>query len=184
MGERIPSSDSNRGASWRLRIQQDIWVAAHAGTTHGYDMGYDMGQHTGDHIDAPRGTPALSANALICVVDDDAAVRHALENLLRSAGFVPIGFESAESCLASPRRADFVFAILDIELSGMDGFDLQRHLQIGGALPLVFLSAHGDRLSQRRALEAGAIALLRKPVDVEHLLTLIARALAAPERPA
>lgn len=101
-------------------------------------------------------------DALICVVDDDAPVRHAIENLLESAGLTAVGFDSAEPCLTSPRRAHLAFAILDIQLGGMNGFDVQLQLQAGGPLPLVLLSAHGDQHAQRRALEAGAIALLRK----------------------
>ena len=125
----------------------------------------------------------ISPPALICVVDDDESVRHAMANLLKSAGYAAICFESAESCLASERRAEFAFAVLDVKLGGMSGFSLQERL--AGAehsIPLIFVSAHGDLAMEQRALDAGAIAFLRKPIDVDLLLEHIGRALAAHEK--
>jgi FixJ family two-component response regulator len=126
-----------------------------------------------------------SAHALICVVDDDESVRRAMDNLLKSAGYASISFDSGESCLASARRGEFALAVLDVKLGGMSGFALQQCLAAADKpLPLVFVSAHGDLAMERRALDAGAIAFLRKPIDVDLLLEHIARALAARENPA
>lgn len=132
---------------------------------------------------APRSNRGSSDDALICVVDNDQPVRSAVENLLESAGYTTIAFDSGEACLASPRRAEFAFAILDIELGGMHGFALQQPLTAGGTLlPLVLFSAYGDHAMARRAIDAGAIAFLRKPVDVDLLLAHISKALAAGAR--
>lgn len=128
-------------------------------------------------MDAPPSRNASPREGLICVVDDDEAVRRALDNLLASAGYASISFASAEACLASGRRDDFVFAVLDIALGGMDGFALQQRLCAGKPLPLVFLSAHDDAGTRRRAFDAGALALLRKPIDADRLFSHIAAAL-------
>lgn len=134
---------------------------------------------------ALSGTQAISSHALICVVDDDESVRRAMDNLLRSAGYASISFDSCESCLASERRGEFAFAVLDVKLGGMSGFSLQQRLAAADKpLPLVFVSAHGDLAMERRALDAGAIAFMRKPIDVDLLLEHIAGALAAREKPA
>jgi FixJ family two-component response regulator len=129
---------------------------------------------------APTSNQAISPHALICVVDDDESVRLAMANLLASAGYSPICFDSGEACLASARRAQFAFAVLDVKLGGMSGFSLQQRLAGSDQPPpLVFVSAHGDLAMEQRALDAGAIAFLRKPIDVDLLLEHIARALAA-----
>jgi FixJ family two-component response regulator len=134
---------------------------------------------------APSSSQAIPPHALICVVDDDESVRRAMDNLLKSAGYASISFDSCESCLGSTRRGEFAFAILDIKLGGMSGFSLQQRLAADDhPLPLVFVSAHGDLAMERRALDAGAIAFLRKPIDVDLLLEHIARALAPREKPA
>lgn len=134
---------------------------------------------------APSSSQAIPPHALICVVDDDESVRRAMDNLLKSAGYASISFDSCESCLASTRRGEFAFAILDIKLGGMSGFSLQQRLAADDhPLPLVFVSAHGDLATERRALDAGAIAFLRKPIDVDLLLEHIDRALAPREKPA
>jgi FixJ family two-component response regulator len=127
----------------------------------------------------------ISPQALICVVDDDESVRQAMANLLQSAGYLSICFDSGEACLACAQRAEFAFGVLDVKLGGMSGFSLQQHLAASNRPPpLVFVSAYGDLAMERRALDAGAIAFLRKPIDVDLLLEHIARALAPREKPA
>jgi FixJ family two-component response regulator len=116
--------------------------------------------------------------ARICVVDDDMAVRHAVLNLLEAGGYLAAGFDSAEAFLACPGRAGFALALFDVELPGMDGFALQaRCAVLGLKLPLLFISGRGDRDMELRALRAGALALLRKPVDPDLLFDHIERAL-------
>lgn len=118
--------------------------------------------------------------ARICVVDDDAAVRRALANLLEAGGYRCLCFESGEALLAWPDLAAFDLAIFDVKLRGMDGFALQRRCVAHGMrAPLLFFSGHGDAGMERRALRAGALALLRKPVDPDLLLDEVDRALEA-----
>jgi FixJ family two-component response regulator len=120
----------------------------------------------------------MSPPALICVVDDDAAVRQALDNLLTSADYIPLVFESGEACLAYARLGDIDFAVVDVKLGGMSGFELQARLNaLDLKLPLVFISGHADQAMEELAVRAGAIALLHKPIDAERLLALIGQAL-------
>lgn len=121
----------------------------------------------------------MTATALVCIVDDDGPVRTALANLLQSAAYATVAFASGEALLASTRLADIDCAVLDIRLGGMDGFALQQRLleKLPG-LPVVLISGHGDEAMRQRALKAGAIAFLRKPIDVDALLACIHDALA------
>jgi FixJ family two-component response regulator len=116
--------------------------------------------------------------ALVCVVDDDDEVRDGMRNLLASAGYDTVAFASAEDCLAFERLHEVGLALFDVHLPGMDGFALHHTLLNRGLhLPVVFVSGHADDAMAARALEAGAIALLQKPIDGDMLLCLIARAL-------
>lgn len=120
--------------------------------------------------------------ARICVVDDDAAVRHALCNLLEAGGYEVLAFESGEALLAAPDPARIDLAVFDVKLGGMSGFTLlerfrERARAEARTIPTLLISGHGDRAMAQRALDAGALALLRKPVDPERLLDLIEDAL-------
>jgi len=127
---------------------------------------------------APYNNPAPS---LIAVVDDDASVRQAVGNLLHSVGYDSVGFDSAEAFLATAPLARLGCAVLDIKLRGISGFALQERLvQSAVALPIIFVTGHADPAMEQRALGAGAIAFLRKPIDAGALLGHIAHALAGP----
>lgn len=116
--------------------------------------------------------------ALVCVVDDDDDVRDAMLNLLASAGYDTVAFASAEECLAFERLVHVDLALFDVRLPGMDGFALHNALvERGLRLAVVFVSGHTDEPMAARALAAGAIALLQKPVDGDLLLCLVERAL-------
>jgi FixJ family two-component response regulator len=118
--------------------------------------------------------------AKICVVDDDAAVRHAMANLLEAGGYEPIGFDSGEAFLSWPHLADIDVALFDVKLRGMNGFALQEQFSaLGLGVPLLLISGHSDRDMEQRALRGGALALLRKPVDPDVLFEQIERALEA-----
>jgi FixJ family two-component response regulator len=118
------------------------------------------------------------AAACICVVDDDAAVRHAMVNLLEAGGYQPLGFDSGEAFLSWPRLADVDLAVFDVKLRGMNGFALQeRFAALGLNIPLLFISGHSDHDMEQRAIRVGAFALLRKPVDPDLLFDHIERAL-------
>jgi two-component system C4-dicarboxylate transport response regulator DctD len=118
--------------------------------------------------------------ALVCVVDDDDGVRDGLCNLLASSGYDTLAFASAEACLDCARLADVRLGLLDVRLPGMDGFALHRALVARGLqLAVLFVSGHADAGMAARAQQAGAIALLQKPVDADTLLGLVERALGA-----
>jgi FixJ family two-component response regulator len=114
----------------------------------------------------------------ICVVDDDAAVRHAMCNLLEACGYTPMGFDSGEAFLASPDLETIDVVLFDLRLPGMSGFALQeRFAALGLRTPLLFISGHSDSDMEQRALRIGALALLRKPVDPDVLSEYVERAL-------
>jgi FixJ family two-component response regulator len=116
----------------------------------------------------------------ISIVDDDASIREALKSLMRSVRFGVDAFASAEEFLASERSDDTACLILDLYLPGMNGFELQNHLNIEGSrIPIIFITAHADEISRQRALKAGAIDLLSKPVRREALFKAIQSAIKA-----
>src|SRR5437879_6412888 len=110
----------------------------------------------------------------VCVVDDDASVREALGSRLRSAGLTVETFGSAREFLASSRRDASSCLVLDVELPGLSGLDLQRARGNAGVLiPIIFLTGHGDIPMSARAMKAGALEFLTKPVAGDELLAAI-----------
>lgn len=123
-----------------------------------------------------KGEPDQVTTALIAVIDDDQSVRTALRNLLHSAGYRTCDFDSAEAFLADDCMHAASCAIMDVSLGNMNGFELQEHLiALRIVLPVIFVSGQGSRLAQERAAQLGAIALLRKPINADILLTHIRR---------
>ncbi len=81
----------------------------------------------------------------VAIVEDDASANRALARLVRSAGYAPSSYYSAESFLADSARSSFACLLLDIQLTGMSGLDLQRRLRAeGDPLPIIFITAHDD----------------------------------------
>jgi len=114
----------------------------------------------------------------ISIVDDDASIREALKSLMRSVRYNAEAFASAEEFLASDRVTDTDCLILDVYLPGMNGFELQNHLNgAGSSIPIVFITAHSDEVSRQRALKGGAVELLAKPVRREALFKAIRSAI-------
>jgi len=115
-----------------------------------------------------------SKDMCVFVVEDDPSMRGALRNLLRSAGFEPQVFASAEEFLNADRPELPSCLILDIRLPGLSGLDLQHELLIANVhLPIIFISGHGDDFILRRAMEAGAVAFLKKPFCDQDLLDAV-----------
>src|SRR5260221_535551 len=113
---------------------------------------------------------------LIAFGDDDASVREAVGGLWRSVGKTVETFGSAREFLASARRDAPSCLVLDVELRGLSGLDLQRELVKGNVrVPIIFLTGHGDIPMSVRAIQAGALDFLTKPVDVDQLLGAIER---------
>jgi FixJ family two-component response regulator len=129
--------------------------------------------------DAGRQGPTTSAPALIHVVDDDDSLRRALLRLLEAAGFEARGYASAGEFLLQPPPDRPGCVLLDIRMPGPSGLALHESLQRQGvALPVIFLTAHGDIATSVRAIKAGAADFLTKPVDRDTLLAALKRALA------
>jgi RNA polymerase sigma factor (sigma-70 family) len=117
--------------------------------------------------------------SLIFLVDDDASVRKALVRLLRSAGHSVEAFASAREFLARAPHDGPGCLVLDLRMPEMTGLELQETLERGGhTLPIVFVSGHGDIPASVKAMKAGAIDFLTKPVDDRQLLAAVEQALA------
>lgn len=113
----------------------------------------------------------------VAVVDDDAGVLRSIGRLLSAAGYLPSLFRTAEALLAADVVAGVCCLILDVQLPGRSGFEVHRALsEAGKNIPIVFMSAHDEPATRRRAQQAGAVAFLAKPFEADALLSAIARA--------
>jgi DNA-binding response OmpR family regulator len=111
---------------------------------------------------------------LVYVVDDDASVREGVAGLIRSAGLMARTFASGEEFLAAPRPKMPSCLVLDVNLPGLNGLELQRELAKSGVqVPIIFLTGHGNIPMTVRALKAGAANFLTKPFDDEELLNAV-----------
>ena len=120
----------------------------------------------------------MSDGRVVSIVDDDEAVRQGVDSLLRSIGLPVAAFESAEDFLSSDWVPMTRCLILDLRMPAWAAFELQERLvEDGHGIPIIILSAHGDAEVHARALAAGAIAFLSKPVDGDTLLSMVEQAL-------
>jgi FixJ family two-component response regulator len=111
---------------------------------------------------------------LISVVDDDESIRRTTTLLIESFGFRTAAFESAEGFLKSGQLNDTSCLIVDVQMPGMNGLQLQSHLAAAGSgIPIIFITAYDDKESRQRAMQAGAVAFLGKPFSDEQLLQTI-----------
>jgi DNA-binding NtrC family response regulator len=135
---------------------------------------------------ADEGISMSELSPLIYVVDDDASVREALENLIRSAGLRVEAFALAQEFLASarPNKVDVPSClVLDVQLPGLSGLDLQQELAKAGVqIPIIFLTGHGNIPMSVQAIKAGALEFLTKPFDDEDLLDAIQQGIARDQR--
>src|SRR5262245_11510123 len=114
------------------------------------------------------------------LVDDDAAVRDALEELLVSVGIDAISFSSSQELLDAKLPDRPACLVLDVRMPGLSGLDLQHLLATKGILtPVVFLTGHGDIAMSVQAMKAGAVDFLTKPVRDQTLLDAVSTAIAA-----
>jgi DNA-binding NtrC family response regulator len=117
-------------------------------------------------------------NPIVFVVDDDWSIRDSLRNLLRSAGLNVETFASAQDFLTSRRPQVPSCLVLDVQLPGLSGLDLQQELaKVEAHLPIVFITGHGDIPMTVRAMRAGAIEFLTKPFRDDDLLNAIEQAI-------
>jgi len=120
------------------------------------------------------------APKVIAVVDDDEAVRTAIENLLRSLGLGVAVFDSAEAFLASPAGLAASCVVTDVQMRGMNGLELQRQIaarDIG--MPVILITAFPRDEARRQAEAAGACGYLAKPFEGGRLIECIEKALGA-----
>jgi FixJ family two-component response regulator len=126
---------------------------------------------------ALRGEFGATKN-LISVVDDDESIRRTTTLLIESFGFRAAAFESAEGFLESGQLHDTSCLILDVQMPGMNGFELQSKLAAAGyGIPIIFITGYDDKESRGRAMQAGAVAFLGKPFSDEQLLQTVRSAL-------
>jgi len=122
--------------------------------------------------------PMCDLTPMVLVIDDDASVRGALRDLFESVGLRVIVFESTQEFLLTERPDAPSCLVLDVRLPGQGGLDFQRALNERNlALPIVFLTGHGDIPMAVRAMKAGAIEFLTKPFREQDLLDAVQAAL-------
>ena len=113
----------------------------------------------------------------VFVVDDDPSVLKGLSRLLRSAGWQEVTYDSPDAFLRQYDSAAPGCLVLDVAMPGVDGLELQRRLVDAGCpLPIVFITGHGDIPTSVRAMRAGALNFLSKPVNDDDLLAAVEEA--------
>jgi FixJ family two-component response regulator len=124
------------------------------------------------------GRPVLSTLSMISVIDDDASVRAATNNLLGSHGYPVQTFASAEEFLQSAQLSAAACVIADVQMPAMSGLDLLMHVRaLGHKAPFIFITAFPDDGIRARALKAGAICFLAKPFAGPVLINCVETAL-------
>ncbi|HEY2615498.1 MAG TPA: response regulator [Chthoniobacterales bacterium] len=120
----------------------------------------------------------IQTDPIVYLVDDDASFRRSTERLLESAGFAVAPFSSARDFLRSKRPDGASCLVLDVQLPGVSGLDLQRELnKRGSKMPIIFITGHGDIPMSVRAIKAGAVEFLTKPFRDRDLLRALEQAL-------
>ena len=111
--------------------------------------------------------------SIVFVVDDDVSVRESLELLIKTAGWQPETFSSAQEFLSRPRATVPCCLVLDVTLPGLTGLELQQQLAERMDMPIIFITGHGDVPMSVRAMKAGAVEFLTKPFKDDVLLDAI-----------
>ena len=136
------------------------------------------------------GSATMAVRSYVAVIDDDESICRSLSRLLQGAGLSPISYRSAEDFLDDRMRVPFDCLVVDVQLEGMSGVELNRRLaacQIH--TPVIYITSHDDPKVREDALDAGAIAFFRKTDAGDEILAAIRKAIAAnravePRRPA
>ena len=116
--------------------------------------------------------------ALVAVVDDDESVRTAIGSLFRSMGSRTELFGGGEDFLSAPNLREFSCLVLDVQMPGMDGLELQLRLAAAShPIPIIFVTAYGDEKTRARALRGGAVSFLSKPFSEDALLEAVKSAI-------
>ena len=130
-------------------------------------------------MDAPRPeTAAAPEQPTVVVIDDDASIRRALDNLLRSVGLDVELFKSPQEFLQSNRPDRPGCIVLDVRFPGRSGLDMQREISAANtSLPIIFITGYGDIPMSVRAMKAGAVEFLTKPFSDHVLIDAIRQAI-------
>lgn len=129
------------------------------------------------NTEIPEITDDIKAKCLIRTVDDDPAMREALEFMLTAEGWRVKTYENGRAFLTDDAPSTPGCAILDVRMPGMSGLELQQEMNVRGyALPIIFLTGNGDIDMAVSAMQDGAVDFVQKPVRQERLLKAIARA--------
>ena len=111
---------------------------------------------------------------IVMIVDDDESIRRAARRLIKSYGFPVETFASAEDFLGSGRLHETACLVLDVQMPGLNGLELQSRLITDGhQVPIIFITAFNDENARAQALKAGAVGYLVKPFEEADLLTAI-----------
>jgi FixJ family two-component response regulator len=120
----------------------------------------------------------VTPESVVFIVDDDVSVRDSLRTLIRSVGLEARTFTSAAEFLNAALPDVPMCLVLDVRLPGLSGLDLQRELDHTGVnIPIIFISGHGDIPMTVRAMKAGAVEFLLKPVREQDLLDAVTEAI-------
>lgn len=118
-------------------------------------------------------------STMISIVDDDESVREATKELVSALGYGAVTFGSAEEFLSSDQIDHTCCLITDLQMTGINGIELQTRLvSEGRRVPVIFITAFPDEKMRRRALDAGAIGFLSKPFTDDSLIQCLDRAIA------
>jgi FixJ family two-component response regulator len=112
----------------------------------------------------------MATRTLISVVEDDQPFRESMRKLMTVLGYTVEAFSSAAEFLKSPLVTETACLVTDVQMPGMSGVELHRHLvDTGHVIPTILVTAYPDDITRNRALKDGVICYLSKPVDDEHL---------------
>jgi FixJ family two-component response regulator len=126
----------------------------------------------------------MPKTSLVSIVEDDQFFRESIRRLLRSQGYSVEAFPSAADFLASPRLKETAVLIADVNMPGMTGIELYRHLiDAGHSILTILVTAYPNDIDRARALNDGVVCYLRKPVNDEHLVRCLHAALRSGELP-
>ena len=126
----------------------------------------------------------MAKRTLISIVEDDQPFRESLHQMMTAFGYTVEAFPSAASFLASPRLAETACLVADVQMPGMTGIELHRHLvEAGHAIPTILMTAYPNEAARTRALRDGVVCYVRKPVDDHHLERCLQSALRSGEPP-
>src|SRR4030095_15768220 len=112
----------------------------------------------------------MTKRTLISVVEDDEPFRESMRKLMTALGYTVEAFPSAADFLASPLLTATTCLVSDVQMPGMTGVELHRHLvDVGHRIPTILVTAYPDEFARKRALKDGVVCYLCKPVDDDHL---------------